>query len=199
MNRLGRYWRAQPLLSVLLLAALLTRGLIPVGYMPASGQGFFALELCTAPQYRLPFAHDAPQAQGAARAATSAELAAPWEPRAPTSATHSHAHDSAASEHAERAGALYLAAGEGGSAGAIDGSLAPGAAHDHEHGGRKTPAGHDSPCPFAVTALSAPPPAAIVHAISVDAIVVQAVREPQVAAALLISRSQSARAPPALS
>jgi hypothetical protein len=54
MNRLARYWRAQPLYSALLIAALLMRGLIPAGYMPAAGHGFFALELCSAVQTQLP-------------------------------------------------------------------------------------------------------------------------------------------------
>jgi hypothetical protein len=165
MNRLARYWRAQPWCLGLLLLALLLRGLIPVGYMPAVEHGALVLELCTAQQYRVPFAHT------------------PVEPGA-----QSHDHDRSGGNDA--AGNGLVGASQAGES----------ASHSQQHNHNGTvPAGHNSPCPFAATALSAPPPVSVAYAIALDSTRVDAAHAPQISSSLIVSRSQSARAPPVLS
>ncbi len=63
MNRLLRIWSDRPLLAGVLLAALVLRGLIPAGYMPATDHAF-ALQLCQvgleqAPEHSGSSGHDA--------------------------------------------------------------------------------------------------------------------------------------------
>jgi hypothetical protein len=225
MTRIARYWRAQPLYLTLLFAALVMRGLIPAGYMPAPGHGLFALELCTAQQYRMPIR----DAEGADGAAARSDV--------PAGAAHVHGHDAnLPTGHGQQRNAWFLGTpvehhepseARSGPATAHhhhDGATERGTTHQpepsslvasephdqralsslsasephHQHNGATTP-GHDSPCPFAATAVCAPAPTIVSHAVALETSAVLASREPQVSTHSLLARSQSARAPPALS
>ena len=236
MTRIARYWRAQPLYLTLLFAALVMRGLIPAGYMPAPGHGLFALELCTAQQYRMPGAgpdgtvarSDAPlgtaHVQGHVDHVPTGSgqqhnvwfLGTPAEQHGEArsgSATAHHHHDVATeqgSAHQHEPSSLVASEQPHGqrapsSLGTSEqyhqhalASLGESAEPHHQHNGATTP-GHDSPCPFAATAVCAPAPTIVSHAVAIETLAVLASREPQVSTPSLLARSQSARAPPALS
>lgn len=72
-----------------------------------------------------------------------------------------------------------------------------GSSKEHEHGGA-TSTSHGSACPFAATALTAPPPVAVAYAAALDWTLVRGARAPQIFVSLVVPRSQSARAPPPL-
>jgi xanthine/CO dehydrogenase XdhC/CoxF family maturation factor len=191
MTRIARYWRAQPVYLTLLLAALLMRGLIPAGYMPAPGHGLFALELCTAEQYR-------PPARGSAEKHGTGDSGA--------SASHFQRHDATdAAKTPQREHALFGysplvdAGAHYHSSTSLDASPSTASAPHHQHHGATNPAGHESPCPFAATAVCAPAPVVLTHAVAFDASPVRAIREPQVHTPSIVARSQGARAPPTLS
>jgi hypothetical protein len=209
MAHIARYWRSQTVFLTVLFAALLMRGLIPPGYMPAPGQGLFALELCTAEQYQMPAGQKT--SSGAESRPPGHHHPAPSATTKPQPRGHalfgqSPLVDARAGAHTQPADASFgqtpstdAQVGEHDHADASSGKL-PWVAggHQHQHNGA-TPAGHDSPCPFAATAVCATAPVVLAHVAVTEASMARASHVPQIHAPSIVARSQSARAPPSLS